>query len=753
MKQNKKLHTGKENKAILEKFSCDELINATSTFLWITLPRKGAVFFNNAWLNFTNRSIEEELGTGWQIGLHPEDAPAVIKKIKLFEKRKEPYSIEFRIKNLKNDYRWILCNASPRFDSEANFAGFVITAFDVTEIKNSELNLKRLETAVDFLHESVVVGDINGIIFYANEASVKIFEEDIDKKDLIGITYFDLFESHHVGKAGEDFRELLKKEIIINKEYTFLTKNSKQKYLEMSASLVKDDRNNSIGFISVIRDITEKKIAEHRISESEKRYRDLYENAPIGIFRTTVDGNILIANPHLIRMLGYDSLDDLQTQNLNNMMVSQVLSRSDYQKILEKAGSISAIETAFYKKDGSIIYTQENAVVVKDESGKTKYYEGTIEDITKRKLAEEALMSERELFTTGPVIVFKWLAIDNRPVEYVSPSIESALGYAPDDLITSKVNFHQLIHPDDFDRVLKEVLEYSVKKVSTYEQEYRLKSNSGEYKWFSDYTLVVRDKEQKITHYHGYLLDINERKLDREILYKSEQDLRKLVAMKDRFFSILAHDLRSPFQGLIGITNILLEDDELTQEERVTFTSKLLDGLRSEHRLLEDLLTWSKLQQGGVDFDPKENSIKDEIREAINSLTHLLEKKGITLKHMNDKTVHLNYDRNMLATVLRNLISNSIKFTNTGGVIEVAYAVDGDKLIVSVKDDGIGISEKNISKLFNSETHFSTRGTNSESGSGLGLILCKDFIEKHGGNIWAESEYGKGSCFYFSLPL
>ncbi|MDP3441263.1 MAG: HAMP domain-containing sensor histidine kinase, partial [Ignavibacteria bacterium] len=161
----------------------------------------------------------------------------------------------------------------------------------------------------------------------------------------------------------------------------------------------------------------------------------------------------------------------------------------------------------------------------------------------------------------------------------------------------------------------------------------------------------------------------------------------------------------------------------------------------------------SKLQQGGVDFDPKENSIKDEIREAINSLTHLLEKKGITLKHMNDKTVHLNYDRNMLATVLRNLISNSIKFTNTGGVIEVAYAVDGDKLIVSVKDDGIGISEKNISKLFNSETHFSTRGTNSESGSGLGLILCKDFIEKHGGNIWAESEYGKGSCFYFSLPL
>jgi PAS domain S-box-containing protein len=646
-----------------------------------------------------------------------------------------------------------LCNASPRFDSEANFAGFVITAFDVTEIKNSELNLRRLETAVDFLHESVVVGDINGIIFYANEASVKIFEEDIDKKDLIGITYFDLFESHHVGKAGEDFRELLKKEIIINKEYTFLTKNSKQKYLEMSASLVKDDRNNSIGFISVIRDITEKKIAEHRISESEKRYRDLYENAPIGIFRTTVDGNILIANPHLIRMLGYDSLDDLQTQNLNNMMVSQVLSRSDYQKILEKAGSISAIETAFYKKDGSIIYTQENAVVVKDESGKTKYYEGTIEDITKRKLAEEALMSERELFTTGPVIVFKWLAIDNRPVEYVSPSIESALGYAPDDLITSKVNFHQLIHPDDFDRVMQEILEYSAKKVSTYEQEYRLKSNSGEYKWFSDYTLVVRDKEQKITHYHGYLLDINERKLDREILYKSEQDLRKLVAMKDRFFSILAHDLRSPFQGLIGITNILLEDDELTQEERVTFTSKLLDGLRSEHRLLEDLLTWSKLQQGGVDFDPKENSIKDEIREAINSLTHLLEKKGITLKHMNDKTVHLNYDRNMLATVLRNLISNSIKFTNTGGVIEVAYAVDGDKLIVSVRDDGIGISEKNISKLFNSETHFSTRGTNSESGSGLGLILCKDFIEKHGGNIWAESEYGKGSCFYFSLPL
>lgn len=747
------LHIEKKNKATLENFCADELINASSTFIWITKPDHGAIFFNDAWLNFTHRSLEQELGTGWQEGLHPEDTPFVVKKIKQFEKKKNNYSIEFRIKNFKNNYRWILCNASPRFDSDSKFAGFVVTAFDVTEIKNTELTLKRLETAVDFLHESVVVGDINGIIFYANDASVKMFEEDINKKDLIGITYFDLFESNHMTKAGEDFKELLKKGIIINKEYTFLTKHNNQKHLGMSASLVKDDQDNSIGFISVIRDITEKKIAEQRISESEKRYRDLYENAPIGIFRTTTEGQILIANPHLIEMLGYDSLQDLQSQNLNNMMVPQVLSRPDYQILLETRGSISAIETAFYKKDGSIIYTQENAVVIKDDDGNIKYYEGTIENITKRKLAEEALRTERELFTTGPVIVFKWLATEGRPVEYVSSSIQSALGYLPDDLINRKVNFTELMHPDDFDRVSKEVRDYSLKKISTYEQEYRLKHSSGEYKWFSDYTLVVRNKENKVTHFHGYLLDITERKLDREILAKSEQDLKKLVAMKDRFFSILAHDLRSPFQGLIGITNILLDDDELSHEDRVTFTTKLLDGLRAEHRLLEDLLTWSKLQQGGVDFDPTENSIKDDILEAINSLTHLLEKKGILIKLINEKTIRLFYDRNMIATVLRNLISNSIKFTQAGGTIEVTYCIKGDRLIVSVKDDGVGISEKNIGKLFNNETHFSTRGTNSESGSGLGLILCKDFVEKHGGNIWVESELRKGSTFYFSLPV
>lgn len=753
MNELNQLHIENKNKATLENFSCDELINASSTFIWLTTPDHGAIFFNDAWLNFTHRSLEQELGTGWQEGLHPEDAPVVAKKIKQFEKKKINYSIEFRIKIFKNDYRWILCNASPRFDSDSKFAGFVITAFDVTEIKNTELTLKRLETAVDFLHESVVVGDINGIIFYANDASVKMFEEDIDKKDLIGITYFDLFESNHMSIAGADFKELLNKGIIINKEYTFITKNNNKKYLGMSASLVKDDQNNSIGFISVIRDITEKKIAEQRISESEKRYRDLYENAPIGIFRTTADGQILIANPHLIEMLGYDSLQDLQSQNLNNMMVPQVLSRPDYQILLETRGSISAIETAFYKKDGSIIYTQENAIIIKDEFGNIKYYEGTIENITKRKLAEEALRTERELFTTGPVIVFKWLASEGRPVEYVSSSIESALGYLPDDLIKHRVNFTELMHPDDFDRVSNEISDYGLRKVSTYEQEYRLKHSSGEYKWFSDYTLVVRNKENKVTHFHGYLLDITERKLDREILAKSEQDLKKLVAMKDRFFSILAHDLRSPFQGLIGITNILLDDDELSHEDRVTFTTKLLDGLRAEHRLLEDLLTWSKMQQGGVDFDLTKNSIKDDILEAIKSLTHLLEKKGILIKLFSDKTIRLIYDRNMIATVLRNLISNSIKFTQEGGTIEINYCIKDDQLIVSVKDDGVGISEKNIGKIFNNETHFSTRGTNSESGSGLGLILCKDFIEKHGGDIWVESKFRKGSTFYFSLPL
>jgi PAS domain S-box-containing protein len=753
MKKMNQPHIEEKNKSVLEKFSCDELINATTTFLWITTPNKGAIFFNNAWLNFTNRSLAQELGNGWQDGLHPDDASDVIKKIKQFEKKKNNYSIEFRIRSSKNNYRWILCNASPRFDYDSKFAGFVVTAFDVTEIKNTEQTLKRLETAVDFLHESVVVGDINGIIFYANDASVKMFEEDIDKKDLIGITYFDLFESHHMSKAGEDFKELLKKEIIINKGYTFLTKNNNKKYLEMSASIVKDEKENSIGFISVIRDITEKKIAEQRISESEKRYRNLYENAPIGIFRTTTDGHILIANPHLISMLGYNSLEDLQTQNLNNMMVSQVLSRSDYQKLLENSGSVSSVETAFYKKDGSIIYTQENAVVVKDDAGYIKYYEGTIEDITKRKMAEEALKTERELFTNGPVIVFKWRAAEYWPVEYVSSSIQSALGYTPQELIEGKVNFHELIHPDDFYKVADEIRDYSLSKLPTFRQEYRLKHNSGEYRWFSDYTLVIRDKENNITHYLGYLLDITERKLDREILAKSEQDLKKLVAMKDRFFSIIAHDLRSPFQGLIGITNILLEDDELTHEERITFTNKLLDGLRAEHRLLEDLLTWSKLQQGGIDFDPLENSIKDDILEAINSVTHLLEKKGIKINLLVEKPLRLIYDRNMIATVLRNLISNSIKFTQTGGIIEVGYVIKENRLIVSVKDDGIGISEQNIAKLFKNETHFSTRGTNSESGSGLGLILCKDFIEKHSGCIWVESMLGKGSTFYFSLPL
>jgi two-component system, sensor histidine kinase and response regulator len=232
------------------------------------------------------------------------------------------------------------------------------------------------------------------------------------------------------------------------------------------------------------------------------------------------------------------------------------------------------------------------------------------------------------------------------------------------------------------------------------------------------------------------------------------QKLRELNATKDKFFTIISHDIRNPITSILMMAEILrYSSDRLTKEELGDKIGSIVEAIKRVFALFDNLLRWSRSQTGSISFIPESIQLSVLIDKVITLLDVELTNKNIRFISRIPESLYLFGDRNMLETVFRNLISNAIKFTfSKGEIIVFTESINNDATIV-VRDSGTGISHEDIKKLFKIDENFKSKGTSNEMGSGLGLILCKEFIEKHGGQIWVESTPGKGSDFKFTIPV
>jgi PAS domain S-box-containing protein len=248
------------------------------------------------------------------------------------------------------------------------------------------------------------------------------------------------------------------------------------------------------------------------------------------------------------------------------------------------------------------------------------------------------------------------------------------------------------------------------------------------------------------------LIDLTEYKRVQNSLKKSNEELKELNATKDKFFSIIAHDLRSPFQSLLSYSEILATDIEnLSSDDIVSFSKELNDSLNNLYSLLENLLHWSMMQRDLLEYNPLNFNLYDKINKIISIVEHSASKKNISISNRVDTELSVFADANMLRSIIQNLLINAIKFTNDKGRIIISSQKKGEVIELSVEDTGIGIDKENISKLFEFNTIYTTKGTAGEKGTGLGLPLCREFVERNYGNIWVESELGKGSKFTFTI--
>ncbi len=249
-------------------------------------------------------------------------------------------------------------------------------------------------------------------------------------------------------------------------------------------------------------------------------------------------------------------------------------------------------------------------------------------------------------------------------------------------------------------------------------------------------------------------IQFNQKRKANERLRKSEANLKELNATKDKFFSIIAHDLKNPLHILLLTSDILAQNFESYSPEKIkVYILNMNKSSKSLANLLENLLNWSRAQLGTIEYKPKKLNLYDVVQEVLSPLWGNAEKKDVSISTNLDENLHVNADKNMIALVIRNLVSNAIKFTQHGGNIQLQANLNNSHVEIEVQDSGIGIPDEDIPKLFRIDVQHTTTGTDNEQGTGIGLILCKEFIEKHGGKIWAESEQGKGSKFKFTVPV
>lgn len=330
------------------------------------------------------------------------------------------------------------------------------------------------------------------------------------------------------------------------------------------------------------------------------------------------------------------------------------------------------------------------------------------------------------------------------------------LGYPGVESFIGK-NMHKLIHysfPDGTD--------YPIEKCDV------LKSISGkfmhhsdeEFFWKADGTPLEVEywshpilKGSEVISGVITFIDISDRKKNQKAIQRYNEELTSLNTSKDKFFSVVAHDLRSPFHGLLGLSEIIVDEfDSMDKPDIKEYIGNIHKTIKNVYKLIENLLEWSRLQSGKMSYNPTKVNLKETVENVQQVLVGISSLKGIKISNLIQNNIYIYADEKMITSVFQNLISNSIKFTNTKGEIKINATASNHFIKVSISDNGVGMDEDVISKLFSLDHSISTPGTAQEKGTGLGLILCREMIEKHDGRIWVESKKNEGSIFHFLIP-
>lgn len=612
------------------------------------------------------------------------------------------------------------------------------------ELKISQLKYSELANSIT----DVFFGLNNELeITYWNNSSEKIL--NITTKSIIGKKFKDVSQ---MNPYIDDDIKIFKKVISTNRTFNY------QRQFEL------EDRQLTLeftvyptynGLIIFGKDVTQRIETEQALKKSEAKYRVLFESIPTGVTVLDEKGNFIESNVAANRILDLSSVENInqhfkdlsnKTVELNNTNISSVT--YSYLGSLNDKKSMFQFEMNIVKENKELSWISVNASPVPGYGVVILF-----DDITERKLSEQALQRSEQRYRRlheSLIDGFAQVNMQGQIIDY-NDSYLNMLGYSSEEV--TKLTY-QDITPVKWKEIESKIVEEQILPLGyseVYEKEYIRKDGSiipVELR-----TFLLKNDDGENTGMWAIVRDITERKRVEKLLEESKNQLKELNSTKDKFFSIIAHDLRSPLGSFRKATQFIYEfHNDLSNEERLDFLNLIRESAHNIYSLLENLLEWSLSQQGLTDFNPISIDLSGIIIDSIELLRLSAKTKNISIKNNVTASTIIVADPNLITTIIRNLLSNALRFTSENGIISIEFTRNPDSVEFSVADSGVGMSKDVLNKIFRIDTKISTKDTNQGTGTGLGLILCKEFVERHKGKLFVESEIGKGSKFTVQLP-
>ena len=499
--------------------------------------------------------------------------------------------------------------------------------------------------------------------------------------------------------------------------------------------------------LGIVRDVTERKKTEEALLERERNVQEIFNAASEGIAIHDIEtGQLIDCNDATLRHYGYASKDEMLKLTVED--VSAVEKGYDNKAIaahIQKAIDTDGhtFEWLAKKKNGDLFWVEvhlKHTII----NGEIRLL-AVSRDISERKRAQQALRESEQKYTT----LFDSLIDEVHVWKLIRDKREQITGWSLLDANAPALKAWGKTKEAIIGKTANEIFGYDAHADFLPIVEKIFKTGKP-HRWEQYFEAADQYLSMDSIPFGDYFISTGK---DISDLKKTEKALQASNATKDKFFSIIAHDLRTPFTGLLGLTELIKESPEsLDFEKLVRIAEKMNTTAKDTLTLLDNLLNWARSQTEQIKLEPERQLLQPIVEDLFNLFQATAQKKNVLLRYSESEAITVLADSNMIKTVLRNLISNAIKFTRTSGSIDVRASQDEAFTEIEVSDTGVGMDEAALKNLFRLETNQSTRGTANEKGTGLGLILCKDFVEKHGGTIWVESQVGKGSTFKIRLP-
>nr|WP_315150534.1 PAS domain S-box protein [uncultured Flavobacterium sp.] len=688
----------------------------------------------------------------WTSILHPDWSGIMTDYLSnVLTNQKTNFNKEYKIQKLNtNEERWVHGMGELTFDEQGNPLMMVGSIQDITDRKIAENALRKseekLKNIFNLANSGIIMADIEGNFLEFNNWWPKMTgysREEYSKMKNFSVTHPDDLEKSKLWLQKIINGEIDKYQI----EKRYVRKDKSIFWGESSVSAIKDKNNQITSTIGIVTDITERKLAEELLRESEEKYRGLVENSPDGIV-TYVQEKITYANGEALRIVGANNSDQIigksvlefvhpdSLESVIHRMKELVLDDNATQIVEEKLISLTGETIYAEMKAIPTLFEHQNAVQV------------IIHDISERKRTQEKIKQLSQAVEQSPVaiVITNTLGI----IEYVNPKFIETTGYSYEELIGKNPRILKSGHTSQEEY---KHLWHTLSSGNEWFGEFHNMKKDGTLYWESASISPILNSQGAITHYIAIKEDITERKLIEQQLIKAKEKAEESDRLKLAFLANMSHEIRTPMNGILGFTE-LLKDNSLDKDVQQDYIKIIEKSGKRMLNIINDIINISKVESGQIEITTSETNVNEQIEYLHTFFKPEASNKNISLrltKELDSKHNYIRTDREKLYAILTNLIKNALKFTNEG-YIEFGCEKKGDYLEFFVKDSGLGISDSQKKIIFERFRQANDTIGRTHEGSGLGLAISKAYVEMLGGKIWVESKEGIGSTFYFTLP-